>query len=148
MKISLALPLLVGVVVYLAGSLVFSAYSGERYAEVEAHATKLRKNVEELERIQSALLAEAEMYRRSPDALALAARSLGYVDAGDRVIRVSGSQRAPQTRSPGRIVRRPESPRDPRPYLRAAALIAMLATIAFEVSNRPANDQRTLRASK
>ncbi len=148
MKVSLALPLLVGAVVYLAGSLAFGAYSGEQYVAVEAHVAKLRDNVEELERLQSALLAEAEMYRRSPDALVLAARSLGYVDEGERVIRVSGVQRPPLTRSPGRIVRRTDSSSDQRPYLRAAALIAVLATIAFELSRGGAKDHKTLRASK
>lgn len=125
--------LLVASVVYLTGALFFSAYNTAAYEELEHHAERLSANVTELRERNRELIAQADLYRRSPDAVAVAARSLQYYEPGHEVIRVPDASTRSRAQSPGTIVRRPVQVADHMPYVRLAAIAAFLATLAVEL---------------
>ncbi len=143
MKLSfVAVAGLVASVVYLSGSLLVSQYSDEAYRALEAHAERLEENVRTLRTLNRSLTAEAELYRRSSDAVAVQARPLQYYREGQEVIRIDDARLRRQSRSPGTILRRPPVQPDRRAYVRVAALIAFLLALFVQFVIEPTN-QRT-----
>jgi len=124
---------LVAAVVYLAGSLLVSQYSDDAQRQLESHLERLEENVMNLKTLNRRLIAEAELYRRSSDAVAVQARPLQYYEARQEVIRIGDARVSGRSRSPGTIVRRPSQPPDRRGYVRVAALIGFLLTLFGQV---------------
>lgn len=120
---------LVALVVYLAGGLFVSRYAGEAYDSLAAHVDRLERNVAELRDRRDRLVAQAETLRRSPDAVALEARRLGYYRPGEVVIRIEGSEAPSAAQSPGVFVRNPPSAPDRGAILRAASALAFVVTL-------------------
>jgi len=143
MKLSfVAVAGLVASVVYLSGSLLVSQYSDDAHRTLEAHADRLAQNVAELRILNRSLVAEAELYRRSSDAVAVQARPLQYYEAGQEVIRIDDATDRVQSRSPGTIVRRPPQRPDRRAYVRIAALVSFLLSLFVQFLIEPANVRR------
>ena len=128
-----AVALLAGTLVYLAGALVASPYRRESYQALEAHLVRLESNIEDLKTRHRELVARAELYRRSSDAVTVQARRLQYYMAGQSVVRIGESTSRPPTESPGTILRRPPRAADRRDYVRVAALIAFLLTLLHQL---------------
>lgn len=135
--------LLASVVVYLCGSLLFATYRQEAYRALELHLSRLEANVEQLREQHRRLAATAELYRRSPDAVALQARRLQYYQADETVIRAAGAAAPRVTQSPGTLVRRPDPPSDQLAYVRAAAI----ATFVLVLLAGTLYDARAVRSS-
>lgn len=152
MKLSqLGAALLVGVVVYLAGSMVASPYNRESYQALEAHVERLDANVQDLRRRREELHARAEMYRRSSDAVSLQARSLQLYAADEEIIRIVGSDARSRTESAGALVRRPPAVPDRRAYARVAALVGFLCALLAQLFGQARNGrsgQEMRRASR
>lgn len=152
MKLSyLGVALLVAGVVYLAGAFLVSDYNHAAYERLAHHAERLGQNVEELRRLNTRLAATAELYRRSPDAVAVEARRLQYYEPGQAVIRTGEAHRSDIVRSPGTILRRPEPRPDSRSYVRAAALVAFVLALFLQVlldTERAGGAQHIRRASR
>lgn len=131
MKLSyLAAALLVSSAVYLGGMLAFSSYNPRAYDDLETHVERLERNVAELRTLNRTLVARAELYRRSSDAVAVQARRLQYYSPGQEVIRLRNPDGSASAESPGAIVRRPPASSDYRAYVRVAAAVAFFLTIA------------------
>jgi len=140
MKLSfLGLAGLVAAIVYLSGTLLLSPYSRDAFRELEAHRERLERNVEQLRELNRRLVAEAELYRRSSDAVTVQARPLQYYEPGQEVIRLENGADRSTTRSPGAILRRPGRAPDRRAYIRVAALIAFLLTLLAQIMTEPAD---------
>lgn len=147
----LGVALLVAGVVYLAGTLLVSEYNQAAYDRLAHHADRLEQNVRELRLLNEQLTATAELYRRSPDAVAVEARRLQYYEPGQRVIRTGDAHRSAFTRSPGTILRRPEGGPDRRSYVRAAALVAFTLALFLQIlldTERDRGAQEMRRASR
>ncbi|MFW6313162.1 MAG: septum formation initiator family protein [Spirochaetota bacterium] len=140
MKLSyVAVAGLVASIVYLCGALLVSQYSGDAQSALEAHVERLEENVRKLEIRNRSLVAEAELYRRSSDAVAVQARPLQYYETGQGVIRIDNAPIRGRSRSPGTIVRRPPDRPDRLGYVRIAAVIAFLASIFVQSLLEPAH---------
>ena len=124
---------LVALVVYLAGGLFVSGYSGEAYDSLAAHVDRLEQNVVDLRDRRDRLVAQAETLRRSPDAVALEARRLGYYRPGEVVVRIEGVELPSTAQSPGVVVRNPPSAPDLRAFLRAASALAFVVTLIVQL---------------
>jgi hypothetical protein len=145
-----ALALLAGSVVYLAGALVASPYRSESFQALEAHLARLESNIEDLQTHHNELVARAELYRRSPDAVTVEARRLQYYLAGQSVVRIGNAASGRVTESPGTILQRPARSPDRRDFVRVAALIAFLLTLLLQLvlEARALRDQEMRRASR
>ncbi len=152
MKLShLGVALLVAGVVYLSGTLLASDYNQAAFERLSDHAVRLEENVEQLRRLNARLAATVELYRRSPDAVAVEARRLQYYEPGQQVIRTGDAHRGSLSRSPGTILRRPEQGSDRRSYVRAAALVAFALALFLQLlvdSERGRGAQEIRRASR
>jgi hypothetical protein len=144
MKLShVAVAFLVCAVVYSAGTLLFSRYNEEAYDRLASHAVRLEQNVEDLRVLHARLVATAELYRRSRDAVALDARRLQYYEPGQAVIRPTDASSAGVSQSPGTVVRRPRPSGDKRPYIRAAAIVAFVLSLILQVLAEPSRSRTT-----
>jgi cell division protein FtsB len=135
--------LLAALVVHLAGMLLFSTYNAQAYDELLAHAERLERNVEQLRATQRELVAKAELYRRSSDAVAVEARRLQYYGPDQEVVRLTDREARSETRSPGTIVRRPSEPPDRRSYIRLGAVIAFVLALLAQLLADPASPRRS-----
>ena len=145
-----AVALLVGSIVYLAGALVASPYRRESHQALEAHLVRLEANLEELKARHSELIARAERYRRSADAVTVEARRLQYYMAGQSVVRIGDAASRPPTESPGTILHRPPRAPDRREYVRVAALLSALLVLIYQMvdESRALRDQEMRRDSR
>jgi hypothetical protein len=145
-----AVAVLVGSLVYLAGALVASPYRRESYQALEAHLVRLESNIAELKSHHAELIARAELYRRSSDAVTVEARRLQYYMPDQSVVRIGNVVPRQLTESPGAILRRPPPAPDRREYVRVAAMLAFLTSLLFQVvrENRTPRDQQIRRASR
>jgi len=141
---------LVAAIVYLSGALLLSQYSREGFRELQAYSERLEGNVEQLRELNRGLVAQAELYRRSSDAVTVQARPLQYYEPGQEVIRLGDGTDRSTTRSPGTILRRPARPPDRRAYIRVAALIAFLLALFVQLAVEPGDRraQQMRRASR
>lgn len=130
--------LLAAVVAALMTNLLVSDYAPQGYGQLERYADRLQVNIAELEATRDGLVAEAELYQRNREAVAVEARTLGYVAPDQRVIRVDAPLRD-RRQSPGSLLSAPSQRRDRRPITRAIAVAVFLIATALQLlaSQRP-----------
>jgi hypothetical protein len=143
MKLSqLARAALFAVVVYLGGTLLYSGYNQDAYRALSDYADRLETNVEELRLRHERLVALADLYRRSPDAVAVQARQLQLFENGDEVIRIDGAGNTSTVQSPGAVVRHRPAVVDRRSVARIAALVAFVLAFVIQLVLSPSDDSR------
>ncbi|MFW5716756.1 MAG: hypothetical protein ACOC0E_04845 [Spirochaetota bacterium] len=130
---NLGVAVLAAAVVYLSGLLLLSEYSGQAYDRLADHADRLEENVRDLRERHRTLVARAELYRRSSDAVAVEARRLQYYEPGQQVVRVTTDAGRIIRQSPGAILRRPAERQDQRVYARIAAVVAFLLALLVQL---------------
>lgn len=128
-----AIALLVSAVVLLVGNLVFSGYNDRAFAELQRHHERLSAHVDELRALQRELVATAELYRRSSDAIAVEARSLQYYRDAETVIRPVDGPSEGFPYHPGTHVMRPPVSDDRRSDVRVAALATFLLVLLIQL---------------
>ncbi len=129
----LGVALLISSIVYLIGALIASPYGPTSYRKLEAHVERLESNVRDLRRLQNELVARADQYRRSADAVAVEARRLQYYEPGEEVIRIAESYRPNRSISSGTIVRSPARRPDRRGPLRVATIVSFVIAVCVQI---------------
>ena len=108
------------------------------YHRLLGYRGTVQKNIDELEQINSELLAEVQALGSDPERLTLQARELGYFREGEKVIRISGYERGRNYYTVGTILRRkPKPPRADWPFRAVGvALPFLLALVSGAVRRR------------
>jgi len=130
----LATALLISICVYLAGTLLFGSYSDPALRDLEAYVARVQANVEDLASRQNRLVAQAELLRRSTDAVRVEARRLQYYREGEQVIRVENHTDREMVQSPGVVMRFTSVYPDHSRLIRIAAVAAFLLSLFLQIA--------------
>jgi cell division protein FtsB len=134
--VKVLLPLSVTILTYLVLSLVWSDYGVIASDRLETHKARLEANIEDLEKRQEELQARMKALRTDPDRIRVEARSLGYFEENEGLVRLESYDPKPAPRSPGRIVQRSTRQTDNGAIIRATAasagLLALFLMLVFD----------------
>ncbi len=118
----------IGLITYLLLSVFLGQAGVLEYQRLSAYRARLESNMANLDQIQARLSERVQSLQSDPENVRLKARSLGYFEPGENLIRLPGYDPDVQVTSPGMIVYRTDRPGDPRSLFRAIAFgIAVLS---------------------
>lgn len=116
----------IGIAVYCLLSLTLGPMGTASYRDLELQVRSMRENLETLESLNAEAAARRDAALSDPEALALEARSLGYVEPDKVVVRLGFPAPSRPARDPGTLVpyTRPRGMADTQ--MKAASLAAAL----------------------
>lgn len=122
---------------------ILSYFYGEkgftRYTELERYRDRLAHNVEELEQYHLELKTSAQLLTDSRDAVALAARQLGYFQEGEKRILLTGGKAGFSGSEPYRLasfIKPFKSRRERSDLLRILSVIPLLIAVIIAITEK------------
>ncbi|MFP4301364.1 MAG: septum formation initiator family protein [Spirochaetaceae bacterium] len=87
------IPLVTGLATYLLLTLLFGEYGVFNYEELRRYRSRLDSHVGMLEVRRGELETERELLLENEERIRIEARSLGYLDTGERLLRIDGADK-------------------------------------------------------
>ncbi len=109
-------------VLYFVLSAILGPVGMQSHQQLSAYRDRLSENVAALDSRGSELEAEATAYRNDAERIAVEARSIGYFDAQEGVVRVEGFTPERRSVTAGRLIERRPLPSDRLPLIRWISL--------------------------
>lgn len=139
----LSIPLFTGFATYLLLTVIFGDYGLANYSEMERYRDRLESHLELLKSRKDSLDREEQLLRESGDRLRVEARSLGYLEPEERLLRIEGAPRKERRKwAAGRVVRPVEELPDHSGSIRAISICVALLTLILLLARGPSARRR------
>lgn len=139
----LSIPLFTGFATYLLLTLIFGNYGVTNYGELERYRGRLESHVELLKDRKAALDDEERQLRESGARIRIEARSLGYLEPEERLLRIEGApKRERRTWVAGSVIRPTGELPDHSSSIRAISICVALLTLILLLARKPAEQRR------
>lgn len=125
---------LFGFATYLFLEFFFGSYGILAYRAMERYVDRAEERYESVEEIQQDLRLQVHLLTTDAETIRLEARDVGYIQEGERIVRVEGhSPRSRHRYMPGAAPPPLPRPRDNRALFRAIALAVTLVSLLIEI---------------